>query len=100
MISIVGHFIENGKIGDKQNMSTLVEVVDEDDPDHVTIESRKEKWALFIYSFSISRNFQEIFTRSYKSIRDRKFDVFDGLRVQMMAWIVLGHCYLMGNIYG
>jgi len=64
------------------------------------IEKRKKGWALFLYSFSLSRNFEEIFTRSYKTIKDRKFDVFDGLRVFMMSWIILGHIYSLGNEYG
>ena len=57
-------------------------------------------WALVIYSFSITRNFQEIFFRPYKSIKDKKFEVFNGLRFLMMIWIMLGHCYLLGSVYG
>jgi hypothetical protein len=79
---------------------SLVEAVDEDNPDQILIEKRKKAWALFLYSFSLSRNFEEIFTRSYKTIKDRKFDVFDGLRVFMMSWIILGHIYSLGNEYG
>jgi hypothetical protein len=97
----MGYIVETTSIGDKINSkSTLVEAIDEDNPDQVLIEKRKETWARVIYSFSIQRNFEEIFTRSYKSIKDRKFDIFDGLRVLMMSWIILGHCYMLGNEYG
>ena len=78
----------------------MVEAVDEDNPHKVSTESKKKRWALFIYIFSNSRNFREIFSKPYKTIRDRKFEVFDGLRVQMIGWIILGHVYLLGRAYG
>ncbi len=97
-LAIVGYWVEYGKIGDKRNLKKkLVEAIDEDHPDIIPIESRKYKWALFLASFSISRNFHEIFTRNYRSIRDRRFDVFDGLRVHMISWIILGHTYVIGH---
>lgn len=100
LISLIGYTIGKTNIGNKQHLSTMVDAVDEDNPQKISIESRKTRCALFLYSFSFSRNFREIFTKPYKTIRDRKFDVFDGLRVQMMAWIILGHCYLLGREYG
>jgi hypothetical protein len=41
-----------------------------------------------------------VFSRSYSTIKDKKFDIFDGLRVHMLAWIILGHCYVLGDVYG
>lgn len=100
-LSVMGYAVEASTLGDKINTkNSLVEAVDEDNPEQIIIEKRKKRWALFIYSFSIQRNFEEIFSRSYKSIRDKKFDIFDGLRVFMMSWIILGHCYMLGNEYG
>lgn len=64
------------------------------------IEAKKEKWALFFYSFSLSRNFEEILFRSPKAIKDKKFEVFNGLKVQMLGWIILGHCYFVLAEYG
>jgi hypothetical protein len=99
-LSVMGYAVEASTLGDKINTkNSLVEAVDEDNPEQIIIEKRKKRWALFIYSFSIQRNFEEIFSRSYKSIRDKKFDIFDGLRVFMMSWIILGHCYMLGNEY-
>lgn len=100
LLSIFGYIIGHSKIGNKDHLSHMVEAIDEDNPNKISIDQRKKKWALFFYSFSFSRNFREIFVRSYKTIRDRKFDVFDGLRVFMQSWIILGFCYLMGNVYG
>ena len=100
-LSVMGYAVEMSTLGDKVNTkNSLVEAVDEDNPEQILIEKRKKRWALFIYSFSIQRNFEEIFSRSYKSIKDKKFDIFDGLRVIMMSWIILGHCYMLGNEYG
>jgi hypothetical protein len=78
----------------------MVERVEEDNNSKIIIESRKKKWALIFYSFSISRNFDEIFFKPYKSIKDKKFQVFDGLRVHMILWAMLGHLYLLGCQYG
>lgn len=100
VVSVIGYGIGKSSVGNKGRISNLVEAIDEDNPHRVSTESRKKRWALFLYSFSISRNFREIFIKPYKSIRDRKFDVFDGLRVQMVSWIILGHVYLVAREYG
>ena len=100
LISIIGYAVGKSSIGDKQRLSKLVVTVDEDNPHKVSTESRKNRCALFFYSFSFSRNFQEIFTKAPKTIRDSKFEVFNGLRVHMLAWIVLGHTYLLGDACG
>lgn len=71
-----------------------------DRPDHISIEAKKKKWALVVYSFSITRNFKELFLRSSKSIKDKKFEVFNGLRFLMAIWVMLGHCYMLGSQYG
>ena len=78
----------------------MVEAIDEENNNQVTIEYRKERWALFIYCFSIVRNFQEIFFRPHKSIKDKKFQVFNGIRVQMINWVILGHVYLTVSVFG
>ncbi len=78
----------------------MVECVEEEAPENISIENRKAKWALIVYSFAITRNFSEIFFKPYTSIRDKKFEVFNGIRLMMMLWIILGHCYVMGSIYG
>ena len=70
VLTLFGYFVETGTIGDKRHQSSMVEAVDEDNPERVSVESRKKKWALFILSFSITRNFHEIFTRQYKTVRD------------------------------
>ena len=101
LLTLIGQIVEQTSLGDKINTKhSLVEAVDEDNPEQPLIEKRKKAWALFFYSFSLTRNFEEIFTRSYKTIKDRRFDVFDGLRVFMMAWVILGHIYSLGNEYG
>lgn len=100
VVSLIGYGVGKSSIGDRERISNLVEAIDEDNPSRVSTESRKKRWALFLYSFSVSRNFREIFTKPYKTIRDRKFDVFDGLRVQMISWIILGHVYLIAREYG
>ena len=56
-LSIFGIFIERGKIGDKPKQSSMVEAIEEGKPDKVSIEAKKTKWALIIYSFSLIRNF-------------------------------------------
>lgn len=99
----MGYFIERGKLGDLPRQSSLVEAIEEDRPDKVSIEAKKKKWALIVYSFSVTRNFKEIFLRpttSKSSIKDKKFEVFNGLRFFMSVWIMLGHCYLVGSQYG
>ena len=101
LLSICGLIVEKTSLGDKPaSKKSLVEAVDEDNPDQVLIEKKKRSWALFLYSFSLSRNFDEIFIRPNKSIKDKKFEVFDGLRVVMMSWIVLGNTYYLGREYG
>eukprot|EP00347_Sterkiella_histriomuscorum_P010014 403339018 len=103
-LSIFGYIIENYKIGDKKNQSSMVEMFEEETTHHQrqssTIETRKKKWALIIYSFSITRNFHEIFFRPYKSIKDKKFEVFNGIKFINMIWIMLGHCYLLACEFG
>lgn len=78
----------------------MVEAIEEEQPDLVSIEAKKKLWALVIYSFSGTRNFQEIFFRPYKSIKDKKFEVFNGLKFMMMVWIILGHTYLLAADFG
>lgn len=56
-LSIFGYVIEKKTIGDKKMQSSMVEAIEEEHPDRISIEARKEKWALVIYSFSIKRNF-------------------------------------------
>lgn len=56
-LSIFGIFISKGKIGDKPTQSSMVEAIEEGKPDKTSIEAKKTKWALIIYSFSIVRNF-------------------------------------------
>ena len=99
-LSIFGYIIERGNIGDLKRSNPLVEAYDEDRPDKISIEAKKKKWALVVYSFSITRNFKEIFLRPSKSIKDKKFEVFNGLKLIMSVWIMLGHCYLIGSQYG
>ena len=99
-LSIFGYFIERGPIGDLKRQSSLVEAIEEDRPDKISIEAKKKKWALVIYSFSITRNFKEIFLRPSKTIKDKKFEVFNGLKFVMTIWIMMGHCYLLGGQYG
>lgn len=41
-LSIFGHFIERGTIGDLENKSTLVDAVEEDHPDKISIEAKKK----------------------------------------------------------
>lgn len=99
-LSIFGHLIERGTIGDLENKSTLVDAIEEDHPERISIEAKKKKWALVIYSFSITRNFYEVFVKPSKSIKDKKFEVFNGLRFMMAIWLMLGHIYLIGSQYG
>jgi hypothetical protein len=99
-LSIVGYMIERGTMGDIQRQSKLVEAVEDGRPDKISIEAKKKRWALVIYSFSVTRNFKEIFLRPNRSIKDKKFEVFNGLRFVMSCWIMLGHCYLLGSQYG
>lgn len=96
-LSIFGYLIERGTIGDTHRQSKLVEAVEDGRPDKVSIEAKKKRWALVVYSFSVSRNFKEIFLRPNRSIKDKKFEVFNGLRFIMACWIMLGHCYLLGS---
>ena len=52
-LSIMGYAVEKTTLGDKTNMkNSLVEAVDEDNPEQVLIETRKKTWALVLYSFS------------------------------------------------
>ncbi|CDW90007.1 UNKNOWN [Stylonychia lemnae] len=100
-LSIFGSFVERTQIGDKkQNQNSMVEAIESEDFNQVSLEYKKEKWAIFIYSFSVTRNFKEIFFRPSKSIKDKKFQVFNGIRVFMMTWIILGHCYFVGSVFG
>lgn len=97
ILGFIGMIVEKGSCGDKPNVrKSMVEAVEEHNTTQVVGEARKKKWALVLYSFSISRNFDEIFFRPYKTIRDKKFQIFDGLRVHMILWVMLGHLYLLG----
>ena len=99
-LSIWGYFIEKTPIGDFKRQSSLVEAIEDGRPDKISIEAKKKKWALVVYSFSATRNFKEIFLRPSKSIKDKKFEVFNGLKFIMSIWLMLGHCYLVGSQYG
>lgn len=99
-LSILGYVVEHHRLGDKTIHNSMVEAVEEDHPENASIEAKKQKWALIIYSFSITRNFHEIFFKPYKSIKDKKFEIFNGLRFISMTWIMLGHCYLLGSQFG
>ena len=56
-LSILGYVVETRKLGDKENQSSMVEAIEEEQPDLVSIEAKKKMWALVIYSFSATRNF-------------------------------------------
>ena len=99
-MSIFGIFIEKGKIGDKPKQSSMVEAIEDGRPDKISIEAKKTKWALVIYSFSLVRNFNEIFVKPSKSIKDKKFEIFNGIKFLMAIWIMLGNVYLIGSEYG
>ena len=96
-LSIFGYFIEKGTLGDIKHKSSLVEAVEEGRPDKTSIEAKKTRWALVIYSFSLTRNFNEIFMRPSKSIKDKKFEVFNGLKFGMSIWIMMGNVYIIGT---
>lgn len=74
----------------------MVEAYEVEQPNKVSLEAKKTQWALFIYSFSITKNFNEIFFKDYQTIKDRNFEVFNGLKVLMLMWIIFGHCYVVG----
>jgi hypothetical protein len=58
LLSILGYLIEYYSIGDKKKAySTMVEEIEEENPNQASLETKKETWALVIYSFSITRNF-------------------------------------------
>ena len=99
-LSIFGYFIEKGEIGDVPRQSKLVDAIEDGRPDKISIEAKKKRWALIVYSFSVTRNFKEVFLRPSKSIKDKKFEVFNGLKFFMAVWIMLGHCYILGSQYG
>lgn len=99
-LSVFGYFIERGPIGDKKKTSTLVEAFEDGQNGKKSIEANKKKWALVVYSFSVTRNFKDIFLRPSKSIKDKKFEVFNGLKFVFSIWIMMGHCYLLGSNYG
>jgi hypothetical protein len=100
-ISIFGYFIEKGTLGDLKHRSALVEAIEEGRPDKTSIEARKTRWALVVYSFSLTRNFSEIFVRpNSKSIKDKKFEVFNGLRFLFSIWIMMGNVYVIGAMFG
>ena len=53
-LAIMGYVVETTSFGDKVSYrSNLVEAVDEDNPDQILIEKRKETWAKILYSFSL-----------------------------------------------
>ena len=99
-LSIFGYFIEKGTIGDVKNKSKMVEAIEEGRPDKTSIEAKKTQWALVIYSFSFIRNFNEIFIRPSKSIKDKKFEIFNGLKFGMSIWIMMGNVYIIGSSFG
>jgi len=100
LLGVIGYFVQTQSIGDKKNSSSMVELVEEDNPEQISIEARKKGWALILYSFSITRNFDEIFFRPHRAIKDKKFEVFNGLRFCMLIWVILGHTYLLGMDLG
>lgn len=100
-LSILGYAVEYYSLGNRKHQSSMVEAVEEENAlQQTSIQSRKKMWALVIYSFSITRNFNEIFFKPYKSIKDKKFEVFNGLKFMNMTWVMLGHCYLIASEFG
>lgn len=73
----------------------MVETYEEEHSKKSSLESKKHTWALIIYSFSFSYNFNAIFFKDYHSIKDRNFEVFNGLRVLMLMWIMVGNTYIV-----
>lgn len=100
LLSILGFFVEYRSLGNKKNSKTMVEAYEYEQPNKVSLEAKKQKWALFVYSFSITKNFNEIFFKDYQTIKDRNFEVFNGLKVLMLCWTILGHVYVIGYQYG
>ena len=78
----------------------MVDTYEEEVPSRASLEGRKKKWALLIYSFSITKNFNELFFKGNKTIKDKNFEILNGLKVLMLIWIMLGCSYLMGYEYG
>jgi hypothetical protein len=56
-LSILGFVVEHYSLGDKKLHNSMVEAVEEEHPEAPSIETKKERWALIIYCFSITRNF-------------------------------------------
>ena len=96
VMSILGYFVEHKSFGNRSHPKAMVEAYEEDVPDRLSIEAQKHRWALILYSFSITKNFNEIFFKGNKTIKDKNFEVLNGLKVVMLIWIMLGHCYLLG----
>lgn len=96
VLSILGYFVEYKSLGNKAYPSQMVEAYEDDAPNKISVEYNKMKWALVIYSFSITKNFNEIFFKEHKAIKDKNFEVMNGLRVVMLVWIIMGNCYLVG----
>lgn len=42
----------------------------------------------------MSRNFNEIFFKEYKNIKDKNLDVLNGLKVLAITWIIMGQTYI------
>ena len=78
----------------------MVDTYEEDAPTRVSMEQKKKPWALFVYTFSISKNFNEIFFKGNKTIKDKNFEVLNGLKVILLIWVMLGFCYVLGYQYG
>jgi hypothetical protein len=57
----VGYFVEYKSLGNKQNNKAMVDTYEEEHPNKMSLESKKHTWALVIYSFSITKNFNDIF---------------------------------------
>ena len=100
ILSIVGYYVEHSSLGNKSHAKAMVEAYEEEAPARVSIEAQKYKWALIVYSFSFTKNFNEIFFKGSKTIKDKNFEVLNGLRVVMLIWIMFGHCYMMGYRFG
>jgi hypothetical protein len=92
----VGVLVEFKTLGDKVTKKTMVDMYEEEQSTELSIESRKHMWALIIYSFSITKSYSEIFLKDNVTIKDKNFEIFNGLRVFMFVWILLGQTYLSG----
>ena len=89
LFALLGIFVELTPLGDKRAADLVIQN-SRDPRRRISLEQRKQKWALMLLSFSFSYNLKKL-CKVQGADRGKSIAVLNGVRVLSLCWIIMGH---------